>query len=303
MAKATLPVLKAWKRIFELLKCISDHPYDRSGFQDTVLELYPGKSPKSVFRGMAVPTLRSLGFIVGYADVIRISANGALIHAARQESTPEGLRALRAVLLEMDDEIGILSYLENKPAIPIQVLIDDWTLKVDIPDSRVVGKPEARNQAARERIRDWVYFLAFAELLYTSGQDIRADIQHLIQTRNDIDTSTPEKRAGFDENFRKVYKTIVVEQNGIRTVEIEHLRKELETRVYGQSRLLITEKQFDALLKEFPKTSDQYTITFGRSMGADEKLFFFQDQYYQTVSIRFYKQLRSEVRHEHTAIS
>ena len=288
MAKATLPVLKAWERIFELLKCINDHSYDRNGFQEAVLELYPGKSPKSVFRGMAVPTLRSLGFVVGYADVIRISANGALIHAARQESRPEGLRALRAVLLEMDDGIGILSYLEDKSAIPIQVLIDDWTRKVDISDSRVTHKPEAQNRAARERIRDWVNFLTFAESLYTSGQDIRADIQHLIQTRNDIDASTPEKRAGFDENFLKVYKRIVVEQNGIRTVEIEHLRKELATRVYGQSRLLITEKQFDALLKEFPRTSDQYTITFGHSMGADEKLFFFQGQYYQTVSIRFY---------------
>jgi len=288
MTKVTLPVLKAWERIFQLLKCINDHPYDRNGFQEAVLELYPGKSPKSVFRGMAVPTLRSLGFIVGYADVIRISANGALVHTVRQESRPEGLRALRAVLLEMDDEIGILSYLEDKPAIPIQVLIDDWTLKVDISDSRVTHKPKARNRAARERIRDWVNFLAFAELLYTSGQAIRTDAMCLTQTRNDIDASVPKKRKGFDDNFRKVYKRIVVEQNGIRTVEIEHLRKDLATRVYGQSRLLITEKQFDALLKEFPKISDQYTITFGHSMGADEKLFFFQGQYYQTVSIRFY---------------
>ncbi len=288
MDKVTLPVLKAWERTFELLECINDHPYDRNGFQEAVLGLYPGKSPKSVFRGMAVPTLRSLGFIVGYADVIRISANGALIHAARQESEPEGLRALRAVLLEMDYDIGILSYLENKPAIPIQVLIDDWTLKVDISDSRVAHKPEARDRAARERIRDWVNFLAFAELLYTSEQDIRADTLRLAQTRNDVDANTPEKRECFNENFLKVYRRIVVEQNGIRTVEIEHLRKELATRIYGRSRLLVTERQFDTLLKDFPKVSDKYTITFGHSMGADEKLFSFQGQYYQTVSIRFY---------------
>ena len=289
MDRVNLLVLKAWKRIFELLECINDHPYDRDGFQEAVLKLYPGKSPKSVFRGMAVPTLRSLGFIVGYADVIRISANGALIHAACQEGTSEGLRALRAVLLEMDDEIGILSYLEDKPAIPIQVLIDDWTLKVAISDSRVTHKPKARNRAARERIRDWVNFLAFAELLYTSGQAIRTDAMRLTQARNDIDASVPEKRQDFNENFCKVYKRIVVEQNGIKTVEIERLRKDLATRIYGQSRLFITEKQFDALLKEFPKISDQYTITFGHSMGADEKLFFFQGQYYQTVSIRFYR--------------
>lgn len=288
MTKATLPVLKAWKRIFELLECIDDHSYDRDGFQEAVLELYEGKSPKSVFRGMAVPTLRRLGFIVGYADVIRISANGALVHTARQESKSEGLRALRAVLLEMDDQIGLLSYLENKSAIPIQGLIDDWTPRVDISDSRVAHKPEARNRAARERLLDWVNFLTFAELLYSSGQNVRVDARRLTQTRNDIDVDTSEKRESFSPSFFKAYRKIVVEQSGIKTVEIERLRKELAVRAYRQSHLLITEKQFDVLLKGLPKASDEYTIAFGRSMGADEKLFFFQGKYYQTVSIRFY---------------
>jgi len=288
MAKAILPVLKAWKRVFELLECIDDHPYDRDGFQEAVLKLYEGKSPKSVFRGMAVPTLRRLGFIIGYADVIRISANGALVHTARQESKSEGLRALRAVLLEMDDQIELLSYLENKSAIPIQDLIDDWTPRVAISDSRVAHKPKARNQAARERLLDWVDFLTFAELLYSSGQNVRVDTNRLTQTRNDIDVDTSEKRESFSQNFFKAYRKIVVEQSGIKTVEIERLRKELAIRIYGQSHLLITEKQFDALLKEYPKASDEYTIAFGRSMGADEKLLFFQGKYYQTVSIRFY---------------
>lgn len=288
MTKATLPVLKAWKRIFELLECINDHPYDRDGFQEAVLRLYEGKSPKSVFRGMSVPTLRRLGFIVGYADVIRISANGALVHTARQESKSEGLRALRAVLLEMDDQIGLLSYLENKSAIPIQGLIDDWTPRVDISDSRVAHKPKARNRAARERLLDWVNFLTFAELLYSSGQNVRVDARRLTQTRNDVDANTSEKRESFEKNLFKAYRRIVFEQLGIKTVEIEHLRRELAVRAYEQSHLLITEKQFDVLLKGLPKASDEYTIAFGRSMGADEKLFFFQGKYYQTVSIRFY---------------
>jgi hypothetical protein len=288
MTKKTLPVLKAWKRTFELLECINDHPYNRDGFQEAVLKLYADKSSKSVFRGMAIPTLRRLGFIVGYADVIRISANGALVHTARQEFKSEGLRALRAVLLEMDDEIGLLSYLENKPAVPIQDLIDDWTPRVYISDSRVAHKPEARNRAARERLLDWVNFLTFAELLYSSGQNVRVDAGCLTRTRNDIDANTSEKRESFSQNLFKAYRKIVVEQSGIKTVEIERLRKELAIRIYGQSHLLITEKQFDVLLKEYPKASEEYTIAFGRSMGADEKLFFFQGKHYQTMSIRFY---------------
>lgn len=287
MIKVTLPVLKAWKRIFELLECISDHPYDRDGFQEAVLKLYPGKSPKSVFRGMAVPTLRSLGFIVGYADIIRISANGALVHTARQESKSEGLRALRAVLLEMDEESGLLSFLEDKSAITVQDLIDRWTPYVDISDSRVAHKPEARNRAARERIRDWVNFLTFAELLYSDRQCILIDTNHLAQTRHD--TSAAKKAELFGENFFLVYNKIVAGQKGIKTVEIERLRKELAIRLCDQLHLLVTERQFDALLEQLPKVSDQYTITFGRSMGADEKLFLFQGKYYQTVSVRFYR--------------
>lgn len=294
MTRITLPVLKAWERIFEILACIKDHPYNRDGFQDAILQLYPGKSPKSVFRGMAVPTLRNLGFIIGYSDVIRISANGALIHAARQESETEGVRALRAALLEMDDEIGLLPYLESKSAITIQTLIDDWMPKVDIQNSRVTHKPQSRNRAARERIRDWINFFAFAELLYNNGQIIRVDTGLLARTRNDINANAPEKSDCFDKFFIKVYRKIIVEQRGIKTVEIEHLRKELALRVYRQSRLLITEKQFNALLAQFPKTTDQYTIAFGRSMGADEKLFFFRGKYYQTVSIRFYSQVTSK---------
>ena len=292
MTRTTLPVLKAWTRIFELLECVNDHPYDRDGFQEAVLKLYPGKSPKSVFRGMAVPTLRSLGFIVGYADVIRISANGALVYTARQESQAEGLRALRAMLLEMDDKMddknGILSYLEDKPAIPIQALVDEWAPKITISDSRAAYNPDAHKRAARERIYDWVNLLAFAELLYRSEQSVRVDTDRLVQTQNDINADTVEKRECFDGDFFMAYKRIVAEQSGIRTVEIESLRKELAVRAYSQSRLLITERQFDILLKELPKASDQYTITFGRSMGADEKLFLFQGQYYQTVSVRFY---------------
>ena len=89
--KIELPVLKAWKRIFELLECICCHEYDREGFQDAVLRLYGGeKSSKSVFRGMAIPTLRNLGLIVGFGDVIHASANGLLTVLAYERSKTDG---------------------------------------------------------------------------------------------------------------------------------------------------------------------------------------------------------------------
>jgi hypothetical protein len=287
MTEVTLPVLKAWDRIFELLKCIKDHPYDRDGFQEAVLELYPGKSPKSVFRGMAVPTLRSLGFIVGYGDVIHISANGALAYAAHQESETEGLRLLRAILLEMDRGGELVCYLMGKPAVSIQALVNDWISRIHISDPRVAHKPEARDRAAGERIRDWIDFWAFAQLVYTNGEIIRIHDSHLTQARNDTAPSVLGKRERFANDFFGVYKEVVVTQKGVKTVEIEDLRRDLALRFYSQSHLVLTEKQFDDLLTYLPKVSNQYTITLGRSMGADEKLFHFQGNYYQTLSVRF----------------
>ena len=288
--KVNLPVIKAWKRLFDLLECINRHPFNRNGFQEAVLKLYPGKSPKSVFRGLAIPTLRNLGLILGFGDDIRISANGALINGAFSKSREEGIRALRVILFELDQQIGFISYLADKPSIVLDEFIQTWNNRIEISDLRTINNPQSKTRAAIERIRDWINLLTFTEVLYNDSKNIRLDpeLHHL--TLSDSDPNKQSKKQLFKDNFIPEYRKIVNNQNGITTVEIEGLRKTLALYIFTLSDELLTERQIDNLLVAFPKSTREYLITFGRSMGAEEKLFKYQERYYQTLLVRFVDQ-------------
>jgi hypothetical protein len=287
--KINIPVLKAWRRVFELIECIHDHPYDREGFQYAVLDLYGGdKSSKSVFRGMTIPTLRNLGLIVGYGDNIHESANGALLYAANAAGQLDRMRALRAILIEIDNEnIGVSSdLLTEQSTFALEDFVKRWMPKVNITDNRTISNPIAQARAARERVLDWINFLTFAELLYNQHDNLRIDIEKFSQAKQDLDYQIAEKKENFKTFLFSGYKKIVFEQQGMGTVEIENLRTEVALSFHKKLNVILTEKQFDALLSDLPKTSDNHIISLGRSMGADEKLFFFQGKYYQTLLIR-----------------
>jgi hypothetical protein len=134
---------------------------------------------------------------------------------------------------------------------------------------------------------DWIDFLTFAGLLYSDGKCVRLEIQNQLKAKEDTNPRTAAKRGLFSRLFISIYQDVVIHQRGIRTVELELLRRELALRAYGESGELITGRQFDALLTDFPKTSDDYTLTFGRSMGREEKLFQLRGKFFQTVAIRF----------------
>ena len=286
-AKVSIPVLKAGSRIFELLGCVADNAYNREGFEIAVLDLYGSAYSKSVFRGMAVPTLRNLGFIVGYGDLIRISANGALVHVARQVDLSEGLRALRALLVEMDADIGMLDYLRDAATVTLESLVAEWSERIELSDRRVANRRPARNRAARERILDWVGFLAFAELVYRDKHGVRLDAARAQEAVQDVNPLSPTKAEAFEDLVIGEYRKLVSGQKGVKTLEIEELRRAVVTQAYRRGRAIITEKQFDTLLSRLPPDTSSYTIGFGRSMGADEKLFYHKGKYFQTITIRF----------------
>lgn len=284
-----LPVLKSWNRIFDLLGAIYNHGFDRDGFQQAILDLYGNeKSSKSVFRGMAIPTLRNLGFIIGYGSVIRISANGSLIYNAYQKSYSEGIRVLKAVLMEIEsiNNFGILDYLLNKSTVNYEDLINVFLKNIEISEIRRSPNPLAKEKAARERLTNWINFLVFAEILYKDRENIRIDTENYIKSLKDLDPGK-DKKENFDQHLIKAYKKIVFSQNGLGTVEIENLRESVSFILYNKYDEVLTERQFDILLTEFPKSTSEYVVTLGRSMGADEKLFKYQGKYYQTLFVRF----------------
>src|SRR3990170_3238035 len=100
MKDKQLPLIKEERleKIIEALKCIDNNPFNRDKQKECILKLYPGKSEKSVFRGMIIPSTRHLGLIVGFGHSIRTTCNGRLLVLG---NSPKSL-AMKAVILEID---------------------------------------------------------------------------------------------------------------------------------------------------------------------------------------------------------
>jgi hypothetical protein len=101
--------------------------------------------------------------------------------------------------------------------------------------------------------------------------------------------------SGKQEYFKNFlfagYKILAQGQPGVRSVDIEELREKVAVLAYGDKSYIITKDQFDILLRSMPHITDEYVITFGRSMGPEENLFILDGNYYQTISIRLDKEL------------
>jgi len=272
-----LPVLKASShKLFALLSCVRDHPYDRDSLREAALDLYPGRDEKSVFRGMVIPTLRRLGLIVGYERSIRLSANGALITTALDISRSEALRVLRAVLLEIDHATGhSLEELEQGGPTPARQFQETQAARIEGPSQR----------QSLERVRDWIAYLAYAGLVRPHDDYLEVDLDTLQWARTDLEPTS--KNDFFGGYLLGGYRKLVRHQSGIRSIGIEDLRQEVAVSAYTGDSAIITGNQFDDLLRGMPNITTEYVITFGRSMGPEERLFVLGGRYYETISIRF----------------
>jgi len=227
---------------------------------------------------MVIPTLRRLGLIIGYEDRIRLSANGELIVLAKRTSLDQGLRVLRVILLEMDSH-GPRALAELERLSPWEARDLERFL---LQDSRGAGEKQVL-----ERIRDWLRYLAFTGLVVKASKSLELNKNAWCDACHDSDVNS--KRVSFATALFEHYATIASRQRGVTSVDIEELRRSLANAFYMTSGAICTEQQFDQLLRDLPKTSGQYAISFGRPMGTEEKLFVMDDKYYQTLSVRFEK--------------
>ena len=72
-------------------------------------------------------------------------------------------------------------------------------------------------------------------------------------------------------------------------VDIADLRENVAVKLLRENKIILTENQFDEMLRKIPFATDSYIISFGRPMGAEEKLFKYKDNYFRTLSIHFSK--------------
>ena len=123
--------------VLESLQCFQRYPMDRNHQKQCVLNIYLAKSgrtqqgvceekwaqmDKSIFRGMVIPSLRYLGFIIGDGEFLRLSSNGALAVATSSCDTNLRSRVLASLIFEIDQsQFKYLAVVNSQPG-PRQVL-------------------------------------------------------------------------------------------------------------------------------------------------------------------------------------
>lgn len=272
-----IPLVKEYRvnKLKSCLKCIDRHPFNRDKQRECILDLYRGKSEKSVFRGMVIPSLRHLGLIVGYGDFLRVSANGKLI--TESESMGQNLHqcVLRAVIYEIDQDIfQFIDVFRDNDSISIQNFLQ--LMDINAPSEK----------QKKERISHWLSVLMHVELINYDAQNITLNKHKYNQTLSDVNTNY--KNVGdFEKCLFDAYFELNKETAGI--VDIVDLRENVAVNMLRYNKIILTENQFDEMLRKITFATDDYIISFGRPMGAEEKLFKYKGNYFRTLSIQLFK--------------
>ena len=274
-----LPLIKENRvdKIKAALKCMDTHPFDRKKQRDCILELYPGKTEKSVFRGMVVPSLRHLGFIIGHGGGLRVSANARIIIDSENIRDDLHRRTLRAVICEVDNtKFEFIDILGDETPIMLTNFIEKMTPTLDsINDSRI-----------RERVVSWLAILEQVELISNTGTKLNLNESNRKQTANDLDISNMNA-----EQFRLLLfdEYLKLGRNSAGIVDITDLRSSIASIILTKEHKIVTEGMFDNLLRSIPFATESYLISLGRPMGAEEKLFRYKSNHYRTISIQYLK--------------
>lgn len=256
--------------LLEILECMDKHRFNRDKVRDCILKLYPGKSEKSVFRGMAINTMRNLGLIFGRDEFIRPGANGKLLLESKCNN--DRFNETRAtVFLEIDKIFfGFIDALGKYKSKSIFYM--EFANKIE-------GNEEYKEA--------WLKLLEAVGLIELTKEKkwARRSI-FLLNDKVSIaedNLNYVKKKKFFKEHLFSIYKELSPKQVGI--VDIEDLRAGVGLKLLREQGAILTEMQFDHLLRKIPLVTRKYIISFGRPMGAEEKLFELNGKYYRTLSI------------------
>jgi len=273
MKKKELPLIKENRieKLTQVLGIFDKYPYNREKQSEHVLKLYPNKIEKSVFRGMVIPSLRYMGLIIGYENLIRLSANGRILIEAKKRNNQELLRAWRAIVLELDhDKFGFMNIIGKGAN---QGIIRTKLARL------VVGPSEKQID---ERIKRWLKILINSKLLDEIKGNVMPNLRNLDKARHDIQPMGKKKE--FKDLLISGYQIFPYHETaGI--VDIADLREIVAKLFYNKYNMILTEAQFDSLLRGIPFITKSYIISLGHTMGAEEKLFKLKGEYYRTITI------------------
>jgi len=279
-----IPLIKEHRvsKLINAIECIEKYPFNRLKQRECILSLYPEKTEKSVFRGMIIPSLRILGLIIGYGDAIRLSCNGKLILEGNRKNREEVYRVARAVFLEIDKNVfHFIQQITQHQSVSEKHFIEIFSQKMEA----------LSNLQKKERVKRWLEILKGCGLVKSINGTISLENKAYESAEKDL--KVDPKRPFFKDTLFTKYKTFPYQETaGI--VDIATLREQVALSYYREHNMILTELQFDELLRELPMITDNYVISLGQPMGAEEKLFFFKGNYYRTLSITFFQKKGTE---------
>lgn len=279
-----IPLIKEYRvdKLKNCLKYIDTYSFNRDKQKEFILSLYPDKKDKdpehkekSVFRGMVIPSLRHLGLIVGYGDLLRTSANGKLIIESELTNKNLHQRVLRAVIYEIDQNIfQFIDVLRENDSINIRNFLQ--LMNINAPSEK----------QKKERISHWFSILKEVELINYNAKNIILNEHKYNQILSDVDVNN-KSMEDFKKYLFKAYFELSKKTAGI--IDIADLRENVALKLLRENKIILTENQFDEMLRKIPFATDDYIISFGRPMGAEEKLFKRNGNYFRTLSIKFFR--------------
>jgi len=282
--KSSMPLIKEHRisKLIESLKFIDKYPYNREKQSEYILKLYPGKTEKSVFRGMIIPTLRYLGLIIGSGKAIRLSSNGKIIVEAEKIGEKEAVRVARIVFLELDKKL--FNFIE---ILKSQIIRKSYFIELISKKLKNITEKQKL-----ERINRWLIILEQSNLI--TLKDDLIILNDEIYKNAEKELNILPKLFLFKKNVFEEYRSLpLYERGGI--IDIPFLRQIVASKFYLKYKMVLTEDKFDKLLTEIPLVTDDYIISLGQPMGAEEKLFHYKDNnYYITLNIRFLKDEKYE---------
>ncbi len=274
-----IPLIKEYRiqKLTKCLECFDKFAYHREKQRDCVLELYPntnnkplGHREKSIFRGMVIPSLRYLGLIIGFGDIIKPNANGKLIIESQFDNELYE-RCWRAVIFEIDRRL--FNFLD---------IIKQGTFSknnlIEVLSGQIEG---ASFRQKKERIEKWLSILYQVELINYSI-DVSLNKDNCKQVLLDIDPNLKNFEKFCDYVIDEYYK---IGRSSAGIVDIRELREAVALR-FLKERHVLTEEQFDQLLRRFITTASYLHISLGEPMGADQKLFEYKGMFYKTIIMR-----------------
>ncbi len=232
-----IPLIKEYRiqKLEECLRCIDKHAYHREKQRDCVLALYPNirnktleHREKSIFRGMVIPSLRYLGLIVGFGDMIKPSANGKLIIESHFHNELHE-RCWRAIVYEIDKTI--FNFLMN---IGQRQFFKEEIIRV--LSDQILGASEKQK---RERIEKWLSILHQTGLIVYS-EKVGINEKHYNQVLMDINPNLKDFDK-FCEYIIQEYHRLGKNLAGI--VDIRELREAVALRFLKENYKVLIENQ------------------------------------------------------------